>query len=242
MTTKVEMKSIQKNAKIAGVLYLLIAVLAGFVHFYVPGKLFVAGDATTTVNNIMASEGLFRLGMGVELVLLLSEIVLTLLLYVLLKPVNKTLSLTAATFRLAMTIIHGINLVNYAMVLLLLSGAGYLAVFQSDQLHALVRVFIDAYTYGFAVGIVFFSLHVMLTGYLIIKSGYLPKVLGYLFLVASLGYLIDNFLYVLVENHMTGAVYFALPIAIAEIAFPIWLLIKGVNARQWEAKSALESA
>ena len=241
MTTKVEMKSIQKNAKIAGVLYLLIAVLAGFVHFYVPGELFVAGDATTTANNIMASEGLFRLGMGVELVLLLSEIVLTLLLYVLLKPVNKTLSLTAATFRLAMTIIHGINLVNYAMVLLLLSGAGYLTVFQPDQLHALVRVFIDAYTYGFAVGIVFFSLHVMLTGYLIIKSGYLPKVLGYLFLIASLGYLIDNFLYFLVENHMTGAAYFALPIAIAEIAFPIWLLIKGVNARQWEAKSALES-
>lgn len=242
MTTQVEMKSIQKNAKIAGVLYLLIAVLAGFVHFYVPGELFVAGDATTTANNIVASEGLFRLGMGVEVVLLLSEIVLTLLLYVLLKPVNKTLSLTAATFRLAMTIIHGVNLVNYAMVLLLLSGAGYLTVFQPDQLHTLVRVFIDAYTYGFAVGILFFSLHVMITGYLIIKSGYLPKTLGYLFLIASLGYLIDNSLYVLVENHMTGAAYFALPIAIAEIAFPLWLLIKGVNARQWEAKSALESA
>jgi hypothetical protein len=62
-----------------------------------------------------------------------------------------------------------------------------------------------------------------------------------LFIIASLGYLIDNFSYVLLENYATGAAYFALPIAIAEIAFPLWLLMKGVNAKQWE-KRALESA
>ena len=72
MTTKEEMNSIQKNAKIAGVLYLLIAVLAGFVHFYVPGKLFVSGDAGTTASNIMASQGLFRMSIASELVILLS--------------------------------------------------------------------------------------------------------------------------------------------------------------------------
>jgi Domain of unknown function (DUF4386) len=78
------MKSIQKNAKLAGVLYLLIAILSGFVHFYVPGELIVSGDATTTANNIMASEGLFRMSIGSELVILLSEIVLSVLLYILL--------------------------------------------------------------------------------------------------------------------------------------------------------------
>lgn len=241
MTTKEEMNSIQKTAKVAGVLYLLIAVLAGFVHFYVPGRLFVSGDAGTTASNIMVSQGLFRMSIGVELVILLSEVVLSILLYVLLRPVHKTLSLVAAVFRLAMTTIHGVNLLNLFVVLLLLGGAGYLTVFQPDQLQALVRLFLDAYSYGFAIGIIFFTPHVFLVGYLIFKSGYFPKVLGVLFIIASLGYLIDNFSYVLLKNYVTGAAYFALPIAIAEIAFPLWLLIKGVNAEQWE-KRAHETA
>lgn len=241
MTTREEMNSIQKNARIAGVLYLLIAVLAGFVHFYVPGELFVSGDAGATASNILASQGLFRMSIAVELVILLSEIVLTVLLYGLLKPVNKTLSLVAAVSRLAMTTIHGVNLLNHFVVLLLLGGAGYLAVFQPDQLQALVRLFLDVYSYGFAIGILFFTVHVFLVGYLVFKSGYFPKVLGVLFIIASAGYLIDNFSYVLQENYVTGAAYFALPIAIAEIAFPVWLLIKGVNADQWK-KRALETA
>jgi hypothetical protein len=241
MTTKEEMNSIQKNAKIAGALYLVIAVLAGFVHFYVPGKLFVSGDAAITASNIMASQGLFRMSIGVELVILLSEIVLSILLYVLLKPVNKTLSLVAAVSRLAMTTIHGVNLLNHFIVLLLLSGAGYLTVFAPNQLHALVTLFLNSYSYGFTIGIVFLGLHAFPLGYLIFKSGYFPKILGVLFMIAALGYLIDSFSHVLIANYKTGPVYLALPIAIAEIAFPLWLLIKGVNAEKWE-KRALESA
>jgi hypothetical protein len=241
MTTKEEINSIQKNAKVAGVLYLLIAVLAGFVHFYVPGKLIVSGDAATTASNIMASEGLFRMSIGSELVILLSEIVLSVLLYVLLKPVNKTLSLVAAVSRLVMTTIHGVNLLNHFIVLLLLGGAGYLTVFQSDQLHAFVTLFLDSYSYGYTIGIVFFTLHTFALAYLIFKSGYFPKILGVLFMIAALGYLIDGFSHVLIASYKTGPVYLALPIAIAEIAFPLWLLIKGVNVEQWE-KRALESA
>jgi hypothetical protein len=85
----------------------------------------VPGDATTTANNIVASEGLFRMAIGSELVLLLSEIVLSILLYVIFKPVNKTLSLLAAVSRLAMTTIHGVNLLTHFIVLLLLSGASF---------------------------------------------------------------------------------------------------------------------
>lgn len=241
MPTTARMTSIQMNAKVAGVLYLLITILAIFVHFYVPGELFVAGDATATANNIMASEGLFRLGIASELVLLLSEIVLSLLLYVLLKPVNKTLSLVAAVSRLAMTTIHGANLLISFIVLLLVSGAGYLTVFEPDQLRALAMLFLDATSYGFTIGIVFLTLHAFLLGYLIFKSGYFPKILGVLFIVASFGYLIDSFSHVLLPGYETGAVYLALPIALAEIAFPLWLLIKGVNVEQWK-KRALESA
>ena len=241
MTAKEEMNSIQKNAKIAGVLYLVIAVLAGFVHFYVPGKLIVSGDAGTTASNIMASQGLFRMSIGVELVILLSEIVLSILLYVLLKPVNKTLSMVAAVSRLTMTAIHGVNLLNHFIVLLLLGGAGYLTVFQPNQLHALVTLFLDSYSYGFTIGIIFFVLHTFAVAYLIFKSGYFPKILGVLFMIAAVGYLIDGFSHVLIPNYVKGPAYFALPIAIAEIAFPLWLLIKGVNAEKWE-KRALKPA
>jgi hypothetical protein len=241
MTTSEEMNSIQKNAKIAGALYLLVAVLAGFVHFYVPGKLIVPGDATITASNILASEGLFRTSIAVELVILLSEIVLSILLYVLLKPVNKTLSLVAAVSRLAMTTIHGVNLLNHFFVLLLVGGAGYLTVFQPNQLNALVTLFLNSYDYGYTIGIVFFTLHTFTLAYLIFKSGYFPKVLGVLFMLAAFGYLIDGFSHVLIAGYKTGPAYLALPIAIAEIAFPLWLLIKGVNVEQWK-KRALESA
>ncbi len=159
---EVKSNSIQKTARMAGVLYLLITILSIPVHFVIPAQLFVAGDAAATANHIMASEGLFRMGIGAELVLLLSEIVLSVLLYVLFKPVNKTLSLVAAVSRLAMTTIHGVNLLTRFIVLLLLSGAGYLTVFAPNQLHALMMVFLDAYDYGFTIGIVFLFLHALI--------------------------------------------------------------------------------
>ena len=240
MMTTQRMISIQRSARIAGVLYLLIAVLSGFVHFYVRDKLVVSGNATTTATNIMASAGLFRVSIAAELVILLSEVVLLVLLYVLLKPVSNTLSLVAAVSRLAMTTIHGINVLNHLIVLLLVSGAGYVTVFAPTQVHALVTLFLDAKLYGFSIGVAFLALHAAILSYLIFKSGYFPKVLGVLFMIATFGYLIDSFAHVLVANHETGAIYFVLPIAIAEIAFPLWLLFKGVNTEQWE-KRALEA-
>ena len=241
MITKEKMNPIQKTARISGVLYLLITVLSIPVHFVIPSQLIVAGDAAATASHIMTFAWLFRMGIGTELVLLLSEIVLSVLLYGLLKPVNRTLSLVAAASRLTMTMIHGANLLMHFIVFLLLSGAGYLAVFQPNQLQALSMVFLNAYDYGFTIGIVFLFLHALILGYLIFRSGYFPRILGVLFVIASLGYLIDSFSNVLIANYKTGPVYLALPIAIAEIAFPLWLLIKGVNAAQWE-KRALETA
>lgn len=232
--------SIQKIARTAGVLYLLITALSIPVHFVIPTQLIVAGDAAATASKIMTSTGLFRLGIGAELILLLSEIGLTVLLYILLRPVSKTLSLVAAVSRLAMTMVHGANLLTSFIVLLLLSGASYLTVFAPNQLHALVMVFLDAYNYGFTIGIVFLFLHALILGYLIFKSGYFPNILGVLFMIASMGYLIDSFSHVLIANYKTGPVYLAIPIALAEIAFPLWLLIRGVNAEKWKNRS-LES-
>jgi hypothetical protein len=237
-----KMKSVQVIARITAVLYLVIAVAAGIAHGYVPASLLVAGDAAATAHNIAASGELLRMGgIGSELLVLLSEIVVTVLLYSLLKPVNQTLSLLAAVARLAMTIIHGLNLLNYFFVLQLLGGAGYLAVFRPDQLQALALLFLNAHHYGFAIGIAFFTVHVFVLGYLIFKSGFFPKILGVLFIVAATGYLIDSFGQLLLANYGATPAFIALPIVLAEIAFPLWLLIKGVNAAQWE-KRALASA
>ena len=237
-----KMKAVQLTARLAAILYLVIAVFAGIAHGYVPGLLIVPGDAVITAHNIIASESVLRMGgIGSELVVLLSEVVVSVLLYVLLRPVNKTLSLLAAAARLVMTTITGLNLLNYFFALQLLGGAGYLAVFSTAQLQALALLFLNAHAYGFELGIAFFTLHVFVLGYLMFKSGYLPKILGILFVIAGLGYLIDSGGQLLIANYGATPAYIALPIIIAEIALPLWLLIKGVNAQGWE-KRALETA
>ena len=228
----------QKTARLAGVLYLMITLAAIVAHQYVPSNLIVQGDAAATTNNIRSSEELLRVGaVGSELIILLSEIILSVLLYVLLKPVNKTLALLAAVSRLVMTTIHGINLLNYYFVLMLVGGSGYLSVFDPEQISGLVMLFLDAHSYGFTIGIAFLTLHVFILGYLIYQSGYFPKLLGVLFFAAGFGYLIDSFALLLSPNYATTPVFLAIPIAIAELAFPLWLLIKGVNADKWEKRS-----
>jgi len=229
------MKSIDKTARIAGVLTLLIVVLAPFSMIYVPTTLVVPGDAAATANHIVASEGLFRLGMVGDSIVFLIEIVLTVLLYVLIKPVNKTLSLVAAFSRLAMTVIQGINLLNHFFVLLLLSGASYLTIFASDQLQALVMLFLNAHESVVLIWGLFFGLHLLIFGYLVYKSGYLPKFLGILLLIVAFCYLIQDF------GNMLSPQYKALftsigSLAFLEIAFPLWLLIKGINVEQWQKR------
>src|SRR6478672_7425869 len=113
LTNRTTDRSPRAMTRLAGFLYLLIAVCSGFSFGYVRTTLIVPGDATATVSNIMASEGLFRLGIVADAVVFLSEIVLIALLYTLLKPVSKTLSLAAAYARLAMAVMQGMNLLNY---------------------------------------------------------------------------------------------------------------------------------
>ena len=231
-------------ARIAGVLYLVIAVAAIIAHIYMPGELIVAGDAAATAQNIAANDTLFRFGgVGAELVILLCEVVLTVILYVLLKPVNKTLSLLAAVSRLAMTTIHGLNLVNYFFVLQLTTGNGFPGVFEPAQINSLVTLFLDAHSYGFTLGIAFLVLHVFALGYLIVRSTYIPRILGVFFLIAGFGYAFDSFALLLVSGYDTTPALVALPITISEIAFPIWLLVKGVNRERWQQRTvALEAA
>ena len=233
------MTSIKNTARLAGFLILLIAVLAPFSILYLPSIFIVPGDAAATASNILASDGLFRLGIVVDSVVVLLEIVVIAILYVLLRPVNRTLALVAAFARLAMAVVMGVNLFNSFGVLLLLSDAKYLTVFEPDQLHALVLLFLNLHESGIYIWQVFFALHWVAVGYLVFKSGYLPRILGIMLMVTCLGYLMDS-LGILFPSSGAFSIVSSIVLAvgvIGELSFTLWLLIKGVNAERWELRA-----
>lgn len=222
------MNTLKTTARIAGLLMLVLVALAPFSMLYVPSTLIVPGDAVTTANNIVSSAPMFRLAMASDAVIFLVEIALCALVYTLIRPVNKTLALIAVFARLAMTIIQGLNLLNHFVVMSLLSGSGSVAALAPPQLQALASLFLGAHEAGVLIWGMFFGLHLLLLGYLVYRSGYLPKVIGGLLVFVGLVYLTQSFGNILLPN--AKAVFTAMgSLGFLEIAFPVWLLIKGVK-------------
>jgi hypothetical protein len=215
----------QRNAAItAGLGLLLMTIFAIFANFFVLESFIVPGSAAETANNIMANEGLFRMGICSLIIVAILDLVVAWALYVFLKPVNKSLSLLTAWFRLVYAGILGIALVNLFSVLQLLSGSDYLTVFEPNQLYAQEMLFLNAFNQGWDIGIVFFGLHLALLGYLVLKSGCIPRILGALLVIAGLGYLIDSFVIFLLPNSKVAIAMFTF---IGELLFMFWLLLKG---------------
>ncbi len=241
LTRRTANMSPQVNARLAGLLYLLVTIASIFSFFYMRSRLIVPGDAIATASNILASQGLFRMGIASDAFVFLSEIVLAALLYRLFKPVSTTLSLATAFARLALAVLQGINLLNYFVVLLLLSGAGYLTVFEPDQLQALALLFLTAYDGVTLIWGTFFGLQFVGLGYLVYKSGYFPRVLGVLLLGSAVGYLTDSFGNFLAPQYDAIYAQMVVVLAIGELVFALWLLIRGLNVAKWEQR-ARESA
>jgi hypothetical protein len=227
--------SIRKSAIVAGLGLLLMAILAPIANFGVFETLIVPGEATTTANNIMASPGLFRTGIFVFLIVAILDVVVAWALYILLKPVNKSLSLLAAWFRVVYAAIFAISLSNLLIVLQLLNGDGFLKAFETNQLYAQVMLFLNAFTDGWDLGLVIFGLHLLFLGYLVFKSGYIPKILGILVIVAGLGYLIDNLGKLLSPNYNVTIAMFTF---IGEVLLIFWLLWRGIKGFDKEIQSA----
>ena len=222
------MNTLKTTARIAGQLMLVLVALAPFSMLYMPATLIVPGDAATTANNIVSSAAMFRLAMASDAVIFLVEIALCALVYTLVRPVNKTLALIAVFARLAMTIIQGLNLLNHFVVMSLLSGSGSVAALAPPQLHALVSLFLGAHEAGVLIWGMFFGLHLLVLGYLVYRSGYLPKVIGGLLVFVGLVYLAQSFGNILLPD--AKALFTAMgSLGFLEIAFPVWLLIKGVK-------------
>ena len=238
MIVKDKMNSPQKTARVAAFVFLIVFGLGISAELFVRGDIIVPGDAATTVNNIMASESLFRLSLVSDLIRQMFLLLLVLVLYKLLKPVNKNIALLMVIFALVSIPITMLNELNHFAILLLSSGADYVTAFEADQLHTLVMFFLDLREYGtFIPGI--FSLWLFLQGYLVFKSGFLPRILGILLMIGGICYPIHAVLFFLFPN--SDATILGVFAFIGEVLFYLWLLIKGVNVEQWE-KRALESA
>lgn len=223
----------KKISKIAGFAYLIIFITGIFSNFFVLENLIVPGDAAITANNIMSNGWLFRMGILSFFIMVIFDVVLAWALYLLLKPVNGNLSLLSGWLRLVNSTIFGVALFNLFSVMRIMSGAQYLKVFTAGQLHAQVMLFLNAFNNTWLVGLVFFGLHLFVLGYLIFKSGYIPKIFGILLIIASIGYLTDSFANFLLLNYTEYKNIFLLVVAvpgvIGELSLTFWLLLKGVN-------------
>jgi hypothetical protein len=216
--------TIHKAAIIAGIGLLIMVILAPFGNFYAIQRLVVLQDAAKTASNIIASQNLFRIGICCLLINAILDVVVAWALYIVLKPVNKSLSLLGAWFRIVYATILVVALNNLLNVIQLLNGADYQKAFETDQVNAQVMLSINAFNAGWNLGMVIFGLHLLIIGYLAFISRYIPKFLGILIIIAGLGYLIDSIGKILLPNYNLTI---SMVTFIGEVLLIFWLLIKG---------------
>lgn len=202
---------------------------------FVRNRLIAPGDAAQTAANITSMELLWRLGIAAELVLLSSAMALTLVLLVLLSPVSHRLAWLAAFFNLMAIAVEATASVDLLEALFPLGTAAYLQAFEPAQLHALTRLATRSHAHGFGIALIFFGWCALVLGFLIYRSGFLPRVLGGLMGVAGICYLINSFA-LIVAPAVAGRLFPAilLPAFVAELSLALWLLLKGVDTERWE--------
>ncbi len=237
MTDRTVERSPQLYARIGGVLYLIIIVVGLFGEAFVRDRLIVSGDAAATAANIRSMESLWRFHVAAELLLLICAITLLLILFVLLRPVDRDLALLAVFFNLVAITLEAAYTLILLTTLFPLGDVGYLKAFTPEQLYAMASLSLKSHGYGFGLSLLFFGCFCLIIGYLIFRSGYLPKALGVLMQIAGLCYLTNSFALVLapaLANRLFPAIL--LPAFVGELSLCLWLLIKGVNVERWEEK------
>jgi hypothetical protein len=237
MANKTVENSPQHYARIGGALYLAIIVLGAFAEGFVANKLVVTGDAATTAANILASPGLWRLSVACDLIVVLCAVPLLWIEYLLLRPVSKQLVLLAVLFNLVSLAVEAISKLFLLVVMPTLGSADYLKAFDPHQLQVLANLALSSHDVAFNIALIFFGFTCIVNGYLIFRSGYLPKFVGILMQIAGLSYLTACFAALFAPafaDLITPAIL--LPPLIGESSFCLWLLVKGVNIAKWKER------
>jgi len=236
VTFKVE-EAPKTYARLGGVLYLLIIAAGVFAELGVRARLTVSSDAAATASKIVTHGSLYRFGIAADLSTFLLAIPLTVIFYVLLRPVNKDLALLSVLLNLVQDAIGGVNALNTYRPLQLLGGARFLNVFSRQQLEAMSLVSLRAHEVGFGIALLFFGVCCMVLGYLMYISGFLPKVLGALLVVAGLCYFINSLAEILSPTVAAALVpWILLPSFIGELSLAIWLTARGIDLPAWQAR------
>jgi hypothetical protein len=235
MTERIAEASPRFKARMAGVCQLFEALTAGFGQVIVLDRLVVSGNAAVTAASILGHERLFWLGFASSLIGVAFHIAWALLMYELLKPVNKSLSLLAAFVMLVGCAIQAVTSLLYLAPLLILQGGSSISAFSPEQLQAQALMFLKLNQYAYNIDLVFYGLWCVLTGYLIFRSTFLPRILGVLLAIAGLGYMI--YLYPPLAYHLFIP-YLAVASAFGEIPLELWLIVMGVNAHRWKEQAS----
>lgn len=224
-------QSPRKTARMTGLFY-AIFILTTVLATYVRSRFIVSGDAAATANNIVGSEFLFRIGFVTELVSAVFFLLAAWGLYVLLRPVNRNLALLFLLLNLGGVAVECLNALNLFAALQVLSGASYLNTFQTGQLQAMAMSFLNSYTNGFLIAQIFFSAWLLPLGYLVYRSGFLPRFLGLLLILdffGNMSWFLQGFLFpgYGILAYPGNAISF-----IAEISLTLWLLVMGVKEQK----------
>ena len=232
----------QRYARIGGALYLAIIVLGVFAEGFVTNRLVVAGDSAATAHNILAAPALWQLGVAGNLIVVLCAVPLLWIEYLLLRPVSRQLVVLAVLFNLVSLAVEAISKLFLLLVLPTLGNAGYLKAIAPPQLQVLANLALRSHDIAFNIALIFFGCTCLVNGYLIFKSGYLPKLIGILMQVAGLSYLLACFaaLFAPTFADLIIPAILILPL-IGESSFCLWLLFKGVNIAKWNERVGMGS-
>ena len=227
-----------KAARVAGAIYLSLVFTAPLRLIYIPSALFVRGNATATADNIAAHEFLFRLGIVGDLLTATIAIFLVLALYRLLKGVDQNhAALMVILGGLMVAPIYFLNALNDVAALLLVRGTDFLSVFEKPQRDALALLFLRLHHHGVVANEIFWGLWLFPLAVLVLRSGFLPRILGAWLIINGFAYLTISFTGLLLPQYEEMVSTIAFPALLGEIAIVLWLLIKGANVQPVAAAS-----
>jgi hypothetical protein len=226
------MASKTRLARVAGLLYLIVAVCGGFSELYVRSSVVVPGDAAATAAKVSASATLFRIGFVTDLVSITCFLLLALTLYALLSHVSHQIALSMVVIVAVSVAVMSLNMLNHLGALLVATGTAYPAGLGAASPDALVLLLLDLHRHGYLIAEIFFGLWLLPLGYLVFTSGFFPRALGVLLVVGGLGYLADLAATLPAPNLESSlSPYVLAPAVLAEVWFIGWLLVKGAHRR-----------
>jgi hypothetical protein len=233
------MNSTKNTGRFAGLLYVLMSIIGFFAMGYVPSKLIVPGNATATANNIAASEMLFRFGIAGELIGQAGFIFVALALYDLLKGVNRRHASLMVILIVVSIPISFLNELNSIAALALVRGADFLSILEKPQRDVLAMLFLNLHGRGFVVAEIFWGLWLFPLALLVYRSRFLPRFLGIWLALAGIAWVILSLTGILLPQYQDKVDSYSQPAFFGEIAFMLWLLIKGAKPQVAASSSAV---